>query len=72
MHPQVVRTTYEPNGDVPDCPICGMPLTIRAQGQKEELPAGGHHVPWSAPASSFRPSGSKWQASRPWRSIIGP
>ncbi len=45
MHPQVVRTTYEPNGDVPDCPICGMPLTIRAQGQKEELPAGGHHVP---------------------------
>ena len=40
MHPQVVRTTYEPNGDVPDCPICGMPLTIRAQGQKEELPAG--------------------------------
>ena len=40
MDPQVVRTTYEPNGDVPGCPICGMPLSIRATGQKEELPAG--------------------------------
>ena len=40
MDPQVVRTTYEPNGDVPGCPICGMPLSIRAKGQKEELPAG--------------------------------
>jgi len=40
MDPQVVRTTYEPNGDVPGCPICGMPLSIRVQGQKEELPAG--------------------------------
>ncbi|MGO9113200.1 MAG: efflux RND transporter periplasmic adaptor subunit [Thermoguttaceae bacterium] len=40
MDPQVVRTTYEPNGDVPACPICGMPLSIRAKGQKEELPAG--------------------------------
>ena len=40
MDPQVVRTTYEPNGDVPNCPICGMPLSIRAKGQKEELPAG--------------------------------
>ena len=40
MDPQVVRTTYEPNGDVPGCPICGMPLSIRTKGQKEELPAG--------------------------------
>jgi membrane fusion protein, copper/silver efflux system len=40
MDPQVVRSTYEPNGDVPDCPICGMPLTIRAKGAKEELPEG--------------------------------
>ncbi len=40
MDPQVVRTTYEPNGDVPNCPICGMPLSIRAQGEKEKLPAG--------------------------------
>ena len=29
MHPNVVRDTYEPNGDVPKCPICGMPLSIR-------------------------------------------
>jgi membrane fusion protein, copper/silver efflux system len=40
MDPQVVQTTYEPNGDVPHCPICGMPLSIHAKGQKEELPAG--------------------------------
>ena len=40
MDPQVVRSTYEPNGDVPACPICGMPLSIRAKGQKEALPAG--------------------------------
>ena len=40
MDPQVVRSTYEPNGDVPGCPICGMPLTIHAKGQKQELPAG--------------------------------
>ncbi len=40
MDPQVVRSTYEPNGDVPGCPICGMPLSIRMKGQKEELPAG--------------------------------
>ena len=40
MDPQVVRTTYEPNGDVPGCPICGMPLTIRAKGQQQELPPG--------------------------------
>jgi len=41
MDPQVIRTDYERNGDVPGCPICGMPLTIRTKGQKEEqLPAG--------------------------------
>ena len=40
MDPQVVRTSYERNGDVPGCPICGMPLSIRSTGQKEELPAG--------------------------------
>jgi Cu(I)/Ag(I) efflux system membrane fusion protein len=40
MDPQVVRSTYEPNGDVPNCPICGMPLSIHDKGQKEELPAG--------------------------------
>jgi len=40
MHPNVVRSTYEPNGDVPKCPICGMPLSIRRKGQKEALPPG--------------------------------
>ncbi len=40
MDPQVVRSSYERNGDVPGCPICGMPLSIRTKGQMEELPAG--------------------------------
>lgn len=40
MDPQVVRSTYEPNGDVPKCPICGMPLSVRKKGEKAELPEG--------------------------------
>lgn len=40
MHPNVVRNSYEPNGDVPNCPICGMPLSIRKKGEKEALPLG--------------------------------
>ncbi|MGA2034082.1 MAG: efflux RND transporter periplasmic adaptor subunit [Thermoguttaceae bacterium] len=40
MDPQVVRDTYEPNGDVPKCPICGMPLSERKKGGKAKLPAG--------------------------------
>ena len=40
MDPQVVRSTYEPNGDVPKCPICGMPLSVRTQGATARLPAG--------------------------------
>ena len=40
MDPQVVRTTYEPNGDVPKCPICGMPLSLRKKGEAAKLPEG--------------------------------
>ncbi len=40
MDPQVVRPGYEPNGDVPKCPICGMPLAVRKTGEKVKLPAG--------------------------------
>lgn len=40
MDPQVIRATYEPNGDVPKCPICGMPLSVRAKGEATTLPAG--------------------------------
>jgi Cu(I)/Ag(I) efflux system membrane fusion protein len=40
MDPQVVRSTYEPSGEVPKCPICGMPLSIRKKGEKEKLPEG--------------------------------
>ncbi len=40
MHPSVVRDTLEPNGEIPDCPICGMPLSKRKKGEAAELPAG--------------------------------
>ena len=40
MDPQVVRSTYEPNGDVPKCPICGMPLSLRKKGEAAKLPEG--------------------------------
>ncbi len=40
MHPKVIRDRLEPDGSVPKCPICGMPLSLRTKGQAEELPAG--------------------------------
>jgi Cu(I)/Ag(I) efflux system membrane fusion protein len=40
MDPQVIRSTYEPNGDVPKCPICGMPLSIREKARAVKLPEG--------------------------------
>jgi Cu(I)/Ag(I) efflux system membrane fusion protein len=40
MDPQVIRSTYEPNGDVPKCPICGMPLSARKKGETAKLPEG--------------------------------
>jgi Cu(I)/Ag(I) efflux system membrane fusion protein len=40
MHPSVVRSSLEPNGAVPNCPICGMPLSKRKIGEQPELPAG--------------------------------
>ena len=40
MDPQVIRSTYEPNGDVPKCPICGMPLSLRKKGEAAKLPEG--------------------------------
>jgi Cu(I)/Ag(I) efflux system membrane fusion protein len=40
MDPGVVRSSYEPDGSVPKCPICGMPLSQRSKGQSEPLPAG--------------------------------
>ena len=32
MHPQVVRDDFDPNGQTPHCPICGMPLSLRKKG----------------------------------------
>jgi Cu(I)/Ag(I) efflux system membrane fusion protein len=40
MHPSVVRDSLEPDGSVPKCPICGMPLSQRKKGGKAVLPAG--------------------------------
>jgi membrane fusion protein, copper/silver efflux system len=40
MHPQVVRDDYDPNGQVPHCPICGMPLSLRKKGRAAPLPEG--------------------------------
>jgi Cu(I)/Ag(I) efflux system membrane fusion protein len=40
MDLQVRRPGYEPNGDVPKCPICGMKLSLHKKGEKEELPPG--------------------------------
>lgn len=40
MHPSVVRPTLDPDGALPKCPICGMPLSKRKKGEAPELPAG--------------------------------
>jgi membrane fusion protein, copper/silver efflux system len=40
MHPQVVRDNFDPNGVVPHCPICGMPLSLRKKGAPSILPPG--------------------------------
>jgi membrane fusion protein, copper/silver efflux system len=40
MHPNVIRPGLEPNGAVPNCPICGMPLSKRKKGEAPELPEG--------------------------------
>jgi Cu(I)/Ag(I) efflux system membrane fusion protein len=40
MHPTVIRTTTDPDGSVPKCPICGMPLSVRKKGEAISLPSG--------------------------------
>lgn len=40
MHPNVIRPGLEPNGAVPSCPICGMPLSQRKKGSAPVLPEG--------------------------------
>jgi Cu(I)/Ag(I) efflux system membrane fusion protein len=40
MHPNVIRPGLEPNGAVPNCPICGMPLSKRKKGEVPALPEG--------------------------------
>jgi Cu(I)/Ag(I) efflux system membrane fusion protein len=40
MHPTVVRPGLEANGAVPNCPICGMPLSKRQKGAAPTLPTG--------------------------------
>jgi Cu(I)/Ag(I) efflux system membrane fusion protein len=40
MHPKVVRESLDPDGSVPKCPICGMPLSPRKKGETPKLPPG--------------------------------
>lgn len=40
MHPNVIRTSLEPDGSIPKCPICGMPLSKRRKGEVMALPEG--------------------------------
>ncbi len=40
MHPSVVRDSLEPDGSVPKCPICGMPLSLHHKGEAAHLPDG--------------------------------
>lgn len=40
MDPQVVRDSLEPDGSIPNCPICGMPLSKRKKGEAPALPPG--------------------------------
>jgi Cu(I)/Ag(I) efflux system membrane fusion protein len=40
MHPAVIRHSLAPDGSVPKCPICGMPLSLRTRGRAEPLPEG--------------------------------
>jgi Cu(I)/Ag(I) efflux system membrane fusion protein len=37
MHPNVIRLELESNGSVPNCPICGMPLSKRTKGEPPTL-----------------------------------
>jgi membrane fusion protein, copper/silver efflux system len=40
MHPKVVRESLDPDGSLPKCPICGMPLSLRKKGETPKLPPG--------------------------------
>ena len=40
MHPKVTRDRLDPDGAIPKCPICGMPLSKHKKGEQEALPAG--------------------------------
>lgn len=40
MDPSVIRDSLEPNGSIPKCPICGMPLSTRKKGSPMVLPPG--------------------------------
>jgi len=40
MHPSIVRDGLEPDGSVPKCPICGMPLSLHHKGEAAHLPDG--------------------------------
>ena len=57
MHPNVVRAGLDPGGKIPDCPICGMPLSKRKIGETPKLAEGG-----SWPECNCRRSEFNWRA----------
>lgn len=40
MHPNVIRGGLDPDGSIPDCPVCGMPLSKRKKGEPIKLREG--------------------------------
>src|SRR4051794_35470312 len=40
MHPHIVRAESDPGGATPQCPICGMVLSVRPRGGHQTLPSG--------------------------------
>jgi Cu(I)/Ag(I) efflux system membrane fusion protein len=40
MHPNVTRDRLDPDGAIPKCPICGMPLSKRKKGEQAPLGEG--------------------------------
>ena len=61
MDPQVVRSTYEPNGDVPKCPDLRH-AAVAAQERGSGQAAGGHHRPGATLARAHPTGGHQDRA----------
>ena len=58
MDPSVIRDSLEPNGPIPKCPICGMPLSLAQKRCTDDLAArrGGARQPFTQSRSHGRNS----------------